>query len=104
MVTGDNRETAATIAAELGINEFHAQALPDDKVEIVRALKNEGFTVAMVGDGINDSPALSHADVGISMKHGSDIARETCDVLLQEGTLEDILLARKIEQGSNGID
>ncbi len=98
MVTGDNRETAATIAAELGINEFHAQALPDDKVEIVRALKNEGFTVAMVGDGINDSPALSHADVGISMKHGSDIARETCDVLLQEGTLEDILLARKISR------
>lgn len=98
MVTGDNRETAATIAAELGIKEFHAQALPDDKVEIVRALKDDGFTVAMVGDGINDSPALSRADVGISMKHGSDIAREACDVLLQDGALEDILVARQISK------
>ena len=96
MVTGDNRETAATIAAELGIGEFHAQALPDKKVKIIRALQHEGCTVAMVGDGINDSPALSRADVGISMKHGSDIAREACDILLQDGTLDDILIARSI--------
>lgn len=98
MVTGDNRETAATIAEELGIREFSAQALPDDKVEIIRSLKAEGHTVAMVGDGINDSPALSHADVGISMKHGSDIAREACDILLQDGTLADILVARSISK------
>ena len=98
MITGDNRETAATIAGELGIAEFHAQALPDTKVAIIRALQQEGCTVAMVGDGINDSPALSHADVGISMKHGSDIAREACDILLQDGTLEDILIARGISR------
>lgn len=98
MVTGDNRETAATIAGELGIDEFHAQALPDQKVEIIRALQQEGYTVAMVGDGINDSPALSQADVGISMKHGSDIAREACDVLLQDGTLDDILIAQGISR------
>jgi Cu2+-exporting ATPase len=98
MVTGDNRETAATIAGELGIDEFRSQALPDEKVEIVRELKKDGYIVAMVGDGINDSPALSHADVGISMKHGSDIAREACDILLQEGTLDDILIARNISK------
>lgn len=96
MVTGDNRETAATIAGELGIDEFHAQSLPDRKVEIIRALQQEGCTVAMVGDGINDSPALSSADVGISMKHGSDIAREACDILLQDGALNDILIARSL--------
>lgn len=98
MVTGDNRETAATIAGELGIDEFHAQSLPDKKVGIIRALQQEGCTVAMVGDGINDSPALSSADVGISMKHGSDIAREACDILLQDGTLGDILIARRISR------
>ncbi len=98
MVTGDNQETAATIAGELGIDEFHAQALPDKKVELIRALQKEGCSVAMVGDGINDSPALSSADVGISMKHGSDIAREACDILLQDGTLGDILIARNISR------
>jgi len=98
MVTGDNQETAATIAGELGIDEFYAQALPDRKVELIRALQQEGCSVAMVGDGINDSPALSCAEVGISMKHGSDIAREACDILLQDGALGDILIARNISR------
>ncbi len=98
MLTGDNEATARTIAGNLGIDEFHAQALPDRKVEVVRLLQNQGYTVAMVGDGINDSPALSQADVGISMKHGADIAREACDVLLMDGTLEDILTARAVSR------
>ena len=98
MLTGDNIATARTIAASLGIDEFYAQALPDGKVKIVAELQQAGYTVAMVGDGINDSPALSRADVGISMKHGSDIAREACDVLLMEGTLTDILEVRKIAE------
>ncbi|MEW6593634.1 MAG: heavy metal translocating P-type ATPase [Thermodesulfobacteriota bacterium] len=98
MLTGDNQETAATIATELGIDEFYAQALPDRKVEVIKGLQREGYTVAMVGDGINDTPALSHADVGISMKHGADIAKEACDVLLLEGTLSDLLLARRVSQ------
>ena len=98
MLTGDNDATARTIATSLGIDEFRAQALPDGKVEVVKALQREGHTVAMVGDGINDSPALSRADVGISMRHGADIAREACDVLLLEGTLEDILTARAISR------
>ncbi len=98
MLTGDNEATAQTIAASLGIDEFRAQALPDGKVEVVKGLQQEGHTVAMVGDGINDSPALSRADVGISMRHGADIAREACDVLLMEGTLHDIMAARQISR------
>jgi len=98
MLTGDNEATARTIAASLGIEEFPAQALPDRKVEVVKELQAAGYTVAMVGDGINDSPALSQADVGISMRHGADIAREACDVLLLDGTLEDILTARAVSR------
>ncbi|BBA71659.1 heavy metal translocating P-type ATPase [Geobacter sulfurreducens] len=98
MLTGDNEATAATIAGELGIEEFHAQALPDRKVEVIEALRRQGHTVAMVGDGINDSPALARAHIGVSMKHGADIAREACDVLLLDGTLHDILTARRISQ------
>jgi Cu2+-exporting ATPase len=96
MLTGDNEPTARTVARKLGITDFHAQAYPETKVKVVKGLQEMGHTVAMVGDGINDSPALSHADVGISMKHGADIAREACDVLLMEGSLEDILEARRI--------
>ena len=98
MLTGDNELTAQAIATRLGIDEFYAQTLPDAKVDVVKELQGQGYTVAMVGDGINDSPALSQADVGISMRHGADIAREACDVLLLDGTLDDILSARKISR------
>ncbi len=98
MLTGDNTATAKTIADNLGIEEYYAQALPDEKVEVVKKLQSEGYIVAMIGDGINDSPALSCADVGISMCHGADIAREACDVLLLDGTLDDILIARTVSQ------
>jgi Cu2+-exporting ATPase len=102
MLTGDNEHTARTIASRVGISEFHAQALPDRKVEVVKELQRQGYTVAMVGDGINDSPALAHADVGISMRHGADIAQEACDVLLMDGALSDLLEARKI--AAEGMD
>jgi Cu2+-exporting ATPase len=98
MLTGDNEATARSIAGRLGIDEYYAQTLPDGKVEMVTRLQGEGYTVAMVGDGINDSPALSRADVGVSMRHGADIAREACDVLLLDGTLDDILIARDISR------
>jgi len=98
MLTGDNPSTAASIASQLGINRWHAQALPEDKVRVVQELQATGHTVAMVGDGINDSPALSFADVGVSLKHGSDIARETADLLLMGGRLDDLLVARQISQ------
>ena len=96
MLTGDNAATAREVAGELGITEYHAQAFPETKLDVIKEWQQKGHIVAMVGDGINDSPALSHADVGISMRHGADIAKEACDVLLMEGTLEDIFQARRI--------
>lgn len=96
MLTGDNEPTARTVARQLDVDQFYAQAFPDMKVRIVQRLQRQGHVIAMVGDGINDSPALSYADVGISLKHGADIAREACDVLLMEGALGDILKARRI--------
>ena len=98
MITGDNAATARTVAARVGIDEFHAQAFPETKVDAIRKLQQEGYTVAMIGDGINDSPALAHADVGISMKHGAEIAQEACDILLMDGTLTDLLKAREISR------
>ena len=96
ILTGDNEPTARAVAGALGITDFHAQAFPETKVEVVKELQRKGHVVAMMGDGINDSPALSHADVGISLKQGADIAREACDVLLMEGVLDDVLKARTI--------
>ncbi|BBO17171.1 cation transporter [Candidatus Brocadia pituitae] len=98
MLTGDNDATARHVAKRLGIEEYHAQLLPEKKREIVKDLKDNGYVVAMVGDGINDSPALSYADIGISLKHGADIAREACDILLLDAALEGILEAREIAQ------
>lgn len=96
MLTGDTPATAAMIAGQVGIDDWHAQALPEDKVKLVQHLQRQGRCVAMVGDGINDSPALSFADLGVSLKHGADIARETADLLLMRGRLEDLLTARRI--------
>jgi len=98
MLTGDNDITARNVANRLGIEEYHAQLLPEGKTEIIKDLKGKGYVVAMVGDGINDSPAISYADVGISMKHGADIAKEACDILLLDRGLEGIIEAREIAQ------
>lgn len=98
MLTGDNDATARNVAKRLGIKEYHAQVLPEGKTEIIKDLKGNGYVVAMVGDGINDSPAISYADIGISMKHGADIAKEACDILLLDRGLEGIIEARKISQ------
>ena len=99
MVTGDEPATARTVARRLGICRVHASVLPDEKAAIVRSLQREGHVVAVVGDGINDSPALSRADVSISMAHGADVARETADVLLTDsdlwGLIQAIDLARQ---------
>ena len=100
MLTGDHDSAAKSAAERLGIKEYHAQVFPEKKMEIIRELRERGYVVAMVGDGINDSPALANADVGISMKHGADIAREVCDVLLLEGGLEGIIESRKISQAT----
>jgi Cu+-exporting ATPase len=90
MMTGDNERTARTIAAQAGIVHVHAELLPEGKAERIRELKAEGKTVAMVGDGINDAPALAVADIGIAMGTGTDVALETADIALMRGDLAGI--------------
>jgi Cu2+-exporting ATPase len=98
ILTGDNRRTAMIVAAELGIapSHTHAEAFPAQKAAIVQQLHDTGKTVAFVGDGINDSPALAYSDVSVSFGNGSDIARETADVVLMENNLYGLLTAIEI--------
>src|SRR5690606_19419079 len=100
MVTGDNARTARAIAARLGIDEIHADMLPEDKVGIVARLQGEGARVAMAGDGVNDAPALAHADIGIAMGTGADVAIESADVTLVKGDLGGIVRARRLSQAT----
>jgi Cu+-exporting ATPase len=87
MITGDNHHTASAIARQLGIDEVVAEVLPEGKVDAVKRLKESGRTVAFIGDGINDAPALSEADIGIAVGTGTDIAIESADVVLMSGDL-----------------
>lgn len=88
MLTGDNKHTAELVATELGLDEFHAELLPEDKVEYVKKLKERGYVVAMAGDGINDAPAIATADIGLAMgEGGTDISMETADVVLMADKL-----------------
>ncbi|WP_319581962.1 heavy metal translocating P-type ATPase [uncultured Pseudodesulfovibrio sp.] len=98
MLTGDSETTARNVANRLDIKEYYAQVLPDDKTTLVDTLRKEGYTVAMVGDGINDSAALSHANVGVSMKHGADIAQEACDLMLTSERLDSLLDAMTLSK------
>ncbi|CAJ1927922.1 unnamed protein product [Sphenostylis stenocarpa] len=93
MVTGDNFGTASSIAREVGIENFIAEAKPDQKAEKVKELQASGYTVGMVGDGINDSPALVAADVGMAIGAGTDIAIEAADIVLMKSNLEDVITA-----------
>ncbi len=102
MLTGDHPQTAATIAAELGIDEYHAQVMPDQKQNVVRELRERGHTVAMIGDGTNDAPALASADIGIAMGvAGTDVAVETADVALATDDLRAVLALRDL--GRRGL-
>jgi Cu+-exporting ATPase len=85
MVTGDSQGAAYAVAQEIGIGEFHSQVLPGDKAALIAELKKKHGTVAMVGDGINDAPALAAADIGIAMASGTDVAMHTAGITLMRG-------------------
>ena len=99
MLTGDNQASASRVADEAGITEFAANLLPEDKHAYVERLREQGHRVVMVGDGINDSPALSAADVGVAMAAGTAIAREVADVTLTDSSLQALVTLRKISLG-----
>ena len=96
LVTGDKKEIADTLSTQLNIDYVHAEVLPDEKANIVNSYQSEGFVVAMVGDGINDAPAIAQADVGIAMGSGTDIAIETGEIVLAKSDLSAVLRATQL--------
>jgi Cu+-exporting ATPase len=100
MLTGDNEITARAVAAKLGIAEVRADVLPQEKGAIVKALRAEGRSVAMAGDGVNDAPALAEAEVGIAMGTGADVAIQSAGITLVKGDLRGIVRARKLSRAT----
>lgn len=101
MATGDNKKTGESVAKELGIDEVFAEVKPEDKLKIIKDLQTKGFKVAMIGDGVNDSPALAQADVAISMSDGSDIAIESSDIVLLNGDIGKVAEAVNLAKKTN---
>lgn len=96
MMTGDNKKTAHAVARMVGVDEFHAEVLPEDKASFIKEEHRLGRKVIMVGDGINDSPALSEADAGIAISAGAAIAKEVADITIQEGDLYELVILKKL--------
>jgi len=96
MMTGDSFRTAQAIAKQVGVDQFFAEVLPEDKANFVQKAKADGHTVVMIGDGINDSPALSAADIGIAINSGAAIAREIADVTIKADSLEELIILKTI--------
>ena len=98
MMTGDNERTAAAVAAAVGVDEYHAEVLPEDKAAFIRKAKAEGHKVIMIGDGVNDSPALSEADAGIAIGTGAAIAKEIADITVSSQNLFELVTLRKLSE------
>jgi Cu+-exporting ATPase len=96
MLTGDNQTTAEAVARKLGITDFEAGVLPDHKADVIKKLQQQGSTVAMAGDGINDAPALAQANVGVAMATGTDVAMESAGITLLKGDLRALVRARHL--------
>ena len=99
MMTGDSERTAAAVAKYAGVDEYYAEVLPEDKAAFIRAEHEKGRKVIMIGDGVNDSPALSEADAGIAMSDGAAIAREIADVTICSDDLESLVTLKRISDG-----
>jgi len=100
MMTGDNERAAASVAQSIGVREYRALARPEDKLDLVRRLQAEGLSVAMVGDGVNDAPALAQADIGIAMSTGTDVAIEAGDMTLLHGDISKVAEAIALSRGT----
>ena len=98
MMTGDNRKTAAAVARKVGVDSFYAEVLPEDKAAFIRAEKAAGHKVIMIGDGVNDSPALSEADAGIAINNGAAIAKEIADITISSEDLLQLVTLRRLSQ------
>ena len=96
MMTGDSERTAKAVAEKLGIDEYYAEVMPEDKAMFIEKMQTDGNSVIMVGDGINDSPALSKADVGIAISSGAAIAREIADITVSSDDLNSLVTLKEI--------
>jgi Cu2+-exporting ATPase len=100
MLTGDNERVAAWVAREIGLDEYFAEVLPDEKAQRVREVQERGLVVAMTGDGVNDAPALAQADIGIAIGAGTDVAVETADIILVRSNPQDAVAIIDLAQAT----